>query len=634
MQPNSPSLEEQIQGLSTGPGVYLMKNREGTILYVGKAKNLRNRVRNYFGKSADSRYSLRFLLPKVHRVETLLTDTEKEALILENTLIKKHKPRHNINLKDDKTYFSLKLSLTEEFPKLSLVRKVKQDGARYFGPFASSAAVKETLRILHRVFPLRTCSTANFRNRSRPCLNYQIKKCLGPCCGLISREQYGELIQQVILFLEGKNSQLIRRLRERMAAAAEDLQFEEAARIRDQIGAVEQTLERQKAVSLNQADQDVIAFYRQGSDWEFQILFFRRGLLVGNKAFPFSRLNLPEEEALSAFIRQYYAEEPSIPDEILLPLPIEDRGLIAEWLSEKKGTKVDVWAPRRGQKKRLVEMAGKNAANHFQNRISEKQGSELVLQELKEKLRLKSLPRRVECFDISNLFGTLAVGSMVRFADGRPDRSRYRRFKVHAPSFPDDYAMMYEVLQRRYSKADEKEELPDLLIVDGGKGQLNVALAVLSELGVEGVSAIGLAKERARPAAGKDEKTPDRIYLPNVKDPVTLGNSAALHYLQKIRDEAHRFAITYHKKLRGRQGLQTVLNEIPGIGTVKKKALLKEFGSLKNIQEASAEKIGQVKPLNPRDAQAVVDFFHPPGGTPKEVPPEGESIKPIDERRL
>ena len=622
MQPNSPKLEEQIQGLSTGPGVYLMKNREGSILYVGKAKNLRNRVRNYFGKSADSRYALRFLMPKVHHVETLLTDTEKEALILENTLIKKHKPRHNINLKDDKTYLNLRLNPSEEFPKLSLVRKVKRDGARYFGPFASSAAVKETLRILHRVFPLRTCSTANFRNRSRPCLNYQIKKCLGPCCGFIAREQYDEMIQQVLLFLEGKNSQLIRRLRERMTAASEDLRFEEAARIRDQIEAVEQTLERQKAVSLNQADQDVIAFYRQGSDWEFQILFFRRGLLVGNKSFPLSRLNLPEEEALSAFIRQYYAEEPSIPNEILLPLAIEDQGLIAEWLSEKKGKRVDVWTPRRGQKKSLVEMAKKNAENHFRNRISEKQSAELVLRELQERLRLKNLPRRVECFDISNLFGTLAVGSMVRFTDGHPDRSRYRRFKVHAPSFPDDYAMMYEVLKRRYSKLEKKEEPPDLLIVDGGKGQLNVALAVLSELGVEGVSAIGLAKDRGRPERGKKEKTSDRIYLPNVKDPVTLLDSAVLRYLQKIRDEAHRFAITYHKKLRGRQGLQTIVDEIPGIGAVKKKALLKEFGSLKNLQEASAEKIGGVKPLNPRDARAVVDFFHPPGGARIEAPPE------------
>ncbi|MGA2957700.1 MAG: excinuclease ABC subunit UvrC, partial [Thermodesulfobacteriota bacterium] len=399
-------LEDQIQGLPTGPGVYLMKDQAGIVLYIGKAKNLRNRVRNYFGKSADTRFSLRFLMPKVRQVETFLTDTEKEALILENTLIKKHKPRHNINLKDDKTYFSLKFNVNEKFPRLSLVRKVKRDGARYFGPYSSSAAVKETLKALRNLFPLRTCKESNFRHRSRPCLNHQIKKCLAPCCGLISPEKYAELVQEVLLFLEGKSSQLIKLLREKMTGASEELHFEEAARIRDQILAVEQTLEKQKAVSQSFTDQDVFAFYRQGNAWEFQILFFRRGLLVGNKSFHFSRLNLPEEEALSAFLRQYYAGEPSIPREVLLPLTVEDEPLLAEWLSERKGGRVEVLAPQRGQKKSLVEMARKNAEHTFQKKVSEKENLALLLQELKEKLRLRNLPRRVECFDISNLFGT------------------------------------------------------------------------------------------------------------------------------------------------------------------------------------------------------------------------------------
>jgi len=607
-----PSLEEQIQNLPISPGVYLMKDKEGSVLYVGKAKNLRNRVKTYLDKSGDARYSLRFLMPKVHQVETLLTDTEKEALILENTLIKKHKPRYNINFKDDKTYFSLKFGLNQEFPKLSLVRKVKKDGARYFGPYASGAAVKETLKILHKMFPLRSCGQANFRNRSRPCLNYQIKKCLAPCCGLISPEKYAEVVQEALLFLEGKNSQLIKLLRERMTAAAEALDFEKAARIRDQIQAIENTLEKQKAVSYGMADQDVFGFYRQGNAWEFQILFFRRGLLVGNKSFHFSRLNLPDEEALSAFVRQYYAADRYIPQEILLPRPIEDEALLSEWLTEKKGGKVKVLSPQKGEKKRLLEMAEKNAENAFQKKVNEEENLSLTLKELQEKLRLRTLPHRVECFDISNLFGTLAVGSMVSFLDGRPDRSHYRHYRVQAPSFPDDYAMMYEVLKRRYSKLDGEKETPDLLVVDGGKGQLNVALAVLAELGWPSISAIGLAKDKETGFKKFPGKTSDKIYLPHIKDPILLpSHSASLRFLQQVRDEAHRFAITYHKKLRGKQGLQTLLAELPGIGEVKKKALLKHFGSLQKIRGASLEELSRVKSLTQKDAQTVFEFFHP-----------------------
>jgi excinuclease ABC subunit C len=610
-----PSLEEQIQGQPSSPGVYLMKDEEGTVLYVGKAKNLRHRVRTYFGKPQDTRYSLRFLMPKVHQLETLLTDTEKEALVLENTLIKKYQPRYNINFKDDKTYFSLKFSLNEKFPKLSLIRKIKRDGSRYFGPFASSAAVKETLRLLQRVFPLRTCREANFRNRSRPCLNFQIKKCLGPCCGLISKEKYAERAQEVLLFLESKNSQLIQLLEERMMAAAEELNFEEAARIRDQIRAVEQTLEKQKAVSPTLTDQDVFAFFRRGNTWEFQVLFYRRGLLMGNKSFHISRLNLPDEEALSAFIQQYYAGDPSIPKGIILPLAIENEGLLTEWLSEKKGEKVEVLTPQRGQKKRLVEMARKNAESSFQKKVSEKETFELTLKELQEKLRLRTLPHRLECFDISNLFGTLGVGSMVSFLDGRPDRSGYRHFKVHAPSFPDDYAMMYEILKRRYSKLRGEKGKPDLLIVDGGKGQLNVALAVLAELKLTGILAIGLAKDKDQGLIKEKGKGSDKIYLPKVKDPILLSShSFALRYLQQIRDEAHRFAIAYHKKLRGKQGLQTILDEVPGIGEVKKKALLKGFGSLQKIQTASVAALSQVNPLTQKDAQTIFTFFRLEGG--------------------
>ena len=607
-----PALEEQIQGLPSTPGVYLMKDAEGTVLYVGKAKDLRSRVRTYFAKSGDARYSLRFLRPKIYQVETLLTDTEKEALVLENTLIKRYHPRYNINFKDDKTFFRLRFNLQEDFPRLSLVRRIKRDGARYFGPYASSAAVKETLRLLQRVFPLRTCREANFRNRSRPCLNFQIKKCLAPCCGLIAKPKYAELAQEVLLFLEGKNSQLIQLLEERMTAAAEELHFEEAARIRDQIGAVQQTMEKQKAVSPSVSDQDVFAYYRQGNTWEFQVLFYRRGMLVGNQSSHFSRLNLPEEEAVAAFIQQYYAGDSYLPDEILLPLSIANEGLLAEWLAEKKGQKVAILSPRRGQKKRLVAMARKNAENSFRKKVTEKETLALALMDLQEKLMLKTLPHKMECFDISNLSGTLAVGSMVTFRDGRPDKSGYRHFRVHASSDAGDTAMLYEVLKRRYGKLVAEKEKPDLLIVDGGKGQLHAALAALAELALSGISAIGLAKEKEGGLRQEGEKGVDKIYLPKVKDPIRLPSHAlSLRYLQQIRDEAHRFALAYHKKLRRKQGLQTLLDEVPGIGQVKKKALLKRFGHLQKIQEVSEDVLSEVHPLTRRDAQTLFRFFHP-----------------------
>lgn len=605
-------VEEEIQNLPFSPGVYLMRDREGNVLYVGKAKNLRQRVKTYFSSSADSRYSLRFLLPKIHQIETILTDTEKEALLLENNLIKKYRPRYNIIYKDDKTYFSLKFNLQEDFPRLTLVRKWKRDGACYFGPFASSAAVKETIRLMHQLFPLRSCRETEFRHRSRPCLDFQIKKCLAPCCGYINKEQYRELVNEALLFLEGKNDQLLRILRQRMSRAAEELHFEDAARIRDQIQAVEKTLEKQRTFLTMPTDQDVFAFYRQGNLWEFQILFFRRGLLIGHKSFSFSRLNLPEREALSAFIQQYYSSATSLPQEILLPLPIENDQLLSEWISEKKGKPVKIIVPLKGPKKKIVELALKNAQNNLQKKIGEKANLELILQELKERLRLPKLPRRIECFDISNLMGTLAVGSMISFCDGQRDPSRYRHFKIHAPAFPDDYAMMYEILKRRYSKITEAEDKPDLLMIDGGKGHLRVALAVLQELHLQDISAIALAKEKDTASPKKQAKMGDKIYLPNVKDPLLLpAHSAALHYLQKIRDEAHRFALNYHKKLRGQKGLETILDEIPGIGEVKKKALLKSLGSLQKIKEASLEDLKKIKALHQADAQRIYNFFHP-----------------------
>ncbi len=591
-----PDLEAKLDTIPAKPGVYLLKDKHGTVVYVGKAKSLRARVRSYF-RGGDERHQVRFLVARVTDIDTLVTANDKEALILENNLIKQYKPRYNIRLKDDKSYVSVKVTVQDAWPRILVTRKIVKDGSRYFGPFHSAQAVRETLDTIRKVIPLRTCTDTVFRNRSRPCLEYQIKRCLGPCCLPVDPEEYRRHLRQAILLLEGKSSQLVRQLRAEMAEAAEETRFEEAARLRDRIQAVEKTQERQQMVTHWGGDQDIFGLYREGGFVEIQVLFVRNGKLTGNQSYSLHDIELPDEEVLEQVLTQFYQGERYVPDTVLLPVDLEDADTRAELLSERRGRRIEVLRPQRGDKVRLLEMAMENARQSFQERQDSDDKRAKMMAELQSRLHLRSAPKRVECFDIANIQGALAVGSMVTFDEGEPDKNRYRRFRVKTVAGADDFAMMYEVLRRRYRRAREQGDFPDLLVVDGGIGQLNVALAVLRELEIDAVDAVGLAKARTERAPREAEVrgSEERVFLPNRKNPVILRrNSNALFMLQRIRDEAHRFANTYHQELRGRESVRSLLDSIPGVGPKRRRRLLRHFGSVKRMRVASAEQIAEV----------------------------------------
>lgn len=588
-------LEAKLAQMPSQPGVYLMKNDEGTILYVGKAKNLRSRVRSYFRKSGDGRFRMQFLIPNVDDIEFLVTDTEKEALILENTLIKEHKPRFNVNLRDDKTYVNLRLDPRDKYPRLTVVRRPGRDGALYFGPYASSQSVRETLRTLSRIFPLRLCTDHVFNSRTRPCLYHQIHRCSAPCVpGHVSDEEYQALVEETALFLRGRDEELVKMLRAEMQEASDELHFEEAGRIYRRLGAIERTIERQKVTSGQERDQDVFGYFREADNVEIQRLTIRGGKLLGGKSDLFTGQLSPDADILESYINQYYAEGQDIPEELLLPFMIEGREGIADLLSERRNRRVGVLIPERGEKKALVAMANKNAELSFQARKDRERSQQSTLEQLQERLHLRNFPRRIECFDMSNIQGTNPVGSMVVFTDGEPEKARYRKFQVKTVEGPDDFASMYEVLSRRYMRALEEDDLPDLIMVDGGKGQLNIAQAVLWELGIEAPDLISIAKSKLKPVRGSEEKhrTDERFFIPGRKNPVILpANSPALFLLQRARDEAHRFAITYHKSRRAKAAVHSTLDDIPGIGPKRRQALLRHFGSVKGIAEATPETI-------------------------------------------
>lgn len=598
-------LSEKIQDFPAAPGVYLMKGDDDRILYVGKAKSLRSRIRAYFGPSRDTRYQIQFLMSRVRDIEFIVTDTEKEALILENTLIKKHRPRYNINLRDDKTYFSLRMDMAEEFPRLSIIRRVTRDGARYFGPYSSASAAREVLKKLYRIFPLRHYPLEACRRRGRPCLFYQIKQCSAPCHGLISKEDYAALAEGAALFLEGKSGKVIAFLKEKMMRAAEAEHYEEAAGYRDLIRSVEVTLEKQK-VATEGGDSDVLGFHRDGAHLEIALLFIRGGTLIGSRTYGFA-WEMDDAEGISSFLSEYYARDVFIPDQVLLPLPLEEAEVFADLLGEKRGKKVSVQTPQRGNKADLVAMACRNAETAAVDRQKAKEVVEGVLAELKEKLHLSRPPRRIECYDISNIQGRFAVGSRVSFLDGKPDKGGYRHYRIRTVPEANDFAMMKEVLSRRFAR---DEEHPDLIVVDGGQGQLSMLTAVLEELGINDVDAAGLAKSRVEREAEAAEisRSDERVFLPGRRNPVVLRqNSPPLLLLTRIRDEAHRFAITYHQKLRGKQTLTSILDDIPGVGERRRKALLKHFGSLKRIREATAEELAQVPGIPLALAQSIAE---------------------------
>ena len=594
------------------PGVYLMRDKAGKVIYVGKAKDLRARVRAYFS-NADERSQIQFLVRRVEDIEALVTASDKEALILENNLIKQYKPRYNIRLKDDKSYLSIKVTTAHAWPRIFTTRKIVKDGSRYFGPFSSAVAARETIDIIEKHFLLRNCTDHNFRNRSRPCLQYQIKRCMAPCVLPVSEELYREQVRQAMLFIDGKRQELVSELKLRMREKSDALEFEVAARIRDQIQAVEKTLEKQRMVSHWGADQDIFGLYRQGGFIEVQVLLVRQGKLTDSHSYSFEDLEFPDEEIVASVLTQFYQGQRFIPDEILLPVELEDRAAREEYLSEHKGRKVEILCPQRGDKRHLVQMAEENAAQSFAERHDQEKAREKMLRELQEHLRLKRYPQRIECFDISTIHGAHAVGSMVTFINGEPDKNLYRHFRIKTideSSGGDDFGMMLEMLKRRFARGKEEADLPDLIVVDGGKGQLAMALAAMEELGVSDVDAVGLAKMRVQAAArsAEIERTEERVFLPGQSNPVVLRrNSNALFLLQRVRDEAHRFAITYHRRLRAKQTLYSALDRIPGVGAARKRALLRAFGSVKRVEAASLDELLKVPSMNERVAQEILE---------------------------
>jgi len=606
-------LDQKIDHLPTYPGVYLFKDKKGTILYVGKAGNIKHRVSSYFQRREGMDTKTLTMLGKVADIDTIVTDTEKEALILEDNLIKTHHPRYNVKLRDDKNYPCLKLSLEEEYPMLCIVRRIKKDGSLYFGPYPSATSLRETLKLIRRLFPIRTCIDTKFTHRLRPCINYEMGRCLGPCCERVDPIQYREVVQQVRMFLTGRNRDLMESLKKRMEEESERLNFESAAKIRDQISHIERVIEKQKIVSQDFLDQDVIGFHRQNHKIIIYLLLVRAGRLMGGRGFIFPSTGLLDEEVLSSFLFQYYRKGKFIPEQILILKAIPEQDFVEQWLTELKGNKVRIFVPMRGDKRDLLKMANENAERFLHAEDELQKDRRELIRALKEKLHLKKIPRRIEAFDISNFQGGYATGSMVCFENGEPNKERYRHFQIKTIEGADDYGMMYEVLLRHYQKAIEENDLPDLVLLDGGRGQLNVAQEVFKELKMKEIDLISLAKERSleETRLSRFRKTEEKIFHPQFKEPFLLGKqSPLLHLLDRIRDEAHRFAITYHKKVRSRETIRSDLREIPGIGKMRQKELLKFFGSVEKIKEATDEDLVKIPKMNRKSAQLVYHFFH------------------------
>jgi len=606
-------LEIDLSKYPTSPGVYQMFGANGEILYVGKAKQLRNRLRSYLSASGDGRAQIPLLMQKVQRVEVIVTDTEKEALLLENTLIKEHRPRYNIELRDDKTYVSVRIDLQEEFPALQVVRQVKDDGAHYFGPYSSAGAIRQTLKEIYRIFPLRHSSIERCRKRGRPCLFHQIGQCSAPCHGKIDAQNYRALVDGVVDLLEGRESKVITQLQQQMRQASAQMRFERAARLRDQIHSIEKSVEKQKVTDYGGGNQDVIGLHRDGGEVELAVLFIRQGKLLGRRCYPLQwTLDLPE--LVAAFLQEYYSREVIFPDQLLLPFALEDAELLADWLSEKRGKKIKLLAPQRGEKKRLCLLAARNAEESFRQRGSQRDARHRLLDEIQGKFMLPQRPQRIECFDISNVQGTHAVGSMAVLIEGEPDKTEYRRFKIKTVAGADDYASLAEVLRRRLQRGVEEQNLPQMILIDGGKGQLGVLSEVLTEFSLQtSVGAVGIAKSRvvANVRGKAIERSEERFFLPGRKNPVNFrSGSAALFLLERLRDEAHRFAITYHRKLRSKANLRSSLEDIPGIGPARRKALLKHFGSVKQVRAASLQELQGMPGLPAALAEAIFTSLH------------------------
>ncbi len=611
-------IAERAQSLPTEPGVYLFRGARGKVLYVGKAQNLRVRVRSYLSPGADGRLRIPLLVERSEDVEVLVTPNVKDALLLENELIKRHKPMFNVRLRDDKQYLALRLDSRDTWPRLTQVRRFAQDGAQYFGPYTSSIAMRESISNLRKIFPLRSCSDNVFRDyarRGRPCIEFEMKRCSGPCCGLVDENAYAELVRGTALFLKGQTHDLLKDLTARMDKAAEEERFEDAARLRDRISAVEYTALRQQIIAERPVDRDVFGLARLQGEVEIQVLHVRDGRVIGAADYAFSDVRLDDAELMSSFLGQYYdiREGRQIPAEILCPSDLSDDGALLAMLREASERKVVLRQPQRGALRELLAMAESNAELSLARRLDSRDAIQGTLEEIQEKLGLQVLPRRIECYDVSNLSGTFAVASRVVFEDGRPCKSDYRRYRIREMTAGDDVGCLREVIGRRLAKRNS-EPLPDLLMVDGGKGQLGVVTAALADAGLS-LECAGIAKERdsesphARVRRSGGLKA-ERVYRPGRKDSINLpSNARALLLLQRIRDESHRFAIEFQRSLRRRVGLMSILEEIPGIGPSKRKSLLRELGSLRAVRDASTEALAGVTGVSEADAATIFGFL-------------------------
>ncbi|MBW2013338.1 MAG: excinuclease ABC subunit UvrC [Deltaproteobacteria bacterium] len=605
-------MQDTLARVTSGPGVYVMKDAEDRVIYVGKARNLKKRLASYFTRSRTGPLhpdiKTGILVKKITNFETIITDTEKEALILESNLIKRYRPRYNVILKDDKRYPCLRLNVTSPYPNLTVVRKIKKDGDLYFGPFASSAAVRETLKIIHKTFKLRKCKTKDFKNRSRPCINYQMGACLAPCCLDVDKNRYDKIIKEVILFLNGKTPALIQKIKKEMISAADKQEYEKAAVLRDKMFALEQVIEKQVAVTNDFKDRDVIGIAGSHEHSMITVLFVRSGFLLGTRHFNFWEIMSTQEEMIGAFIRQYYENAPFVPKEVLIPTPLEDASLLEELLSGYKGKKVNILLPKKGEKLRLVNLASQNAENRLKElKASAATDMEILLQ-LKKRLRMDKIPRRIECFDISSISGTEAVAGMVVFERGQANPSLFRKYRIKSVDAQDDYSCMAEVLKRRYGKGEKSRPYPDLLMVDGGKGQLNIAVSVIESLKPKPTfQIISIAKKNE----SKGE-TQDKIYKPGQMNPVNMGRGGeTLLFLEKIRDKSHEFAISFHRQRRGKRFIRSALDSIPGVGKKRKATLLKHFKSIKKIRAATFEELSALPGMNRHVAKSVKKALNP-----------------------
>ena len=585
------------------PGVYLMKNREGEVIYVGKAANLKSRLSSYFSQSPHMDAKTGVLVRHIVDFETVITGSEKEALILESNLIKRYKPRYNVILKDDKRYPSLRLDIRKPYPNLTVVRKIRKDGALYFGPYSSAGAVRETIKLIQRNFKLRKCKDAEVKPRKRPCLNYQIGACLGLCHREIDPDRYGEIVNEVRLFLSGRGRDLLRKVKADMATAADRQEYEMAAQLRDKMYAIEKTLERQVAVTTDFTDRDVVAVSRADGLAVIMLLRVRNGILQGMRDYTAHDPLADDAEMIGAFIGHYYESPEIVPGEILTSVPIADQELYSQWLSGLKGKKVEIVHPRRGDRVRLIQMAVENAAERLKAIIEDADAGARLLSGLQQRLGIDRIPRRIECVDNSGLSGKDLVSGVVVFEDGKPKKSDYRRYRIRSVDRQDDYACMAEVLGRRFGNPEKSVPLPDLLMVDGGKGQLNIAISVLKGLELASLfPVIGIAKRDE--AKGEPD---DKIYLPGRVNPVNFTKAPRqLNLLKSIRDEAHRFAITFHRRRRISRALQSVLDDIPGIGNKRKAALLKHYESIEQIRAATVDEIGALPGMNGKVAKVLL----------------------------